>query len=136
MKKLIVFIILLALIVPVFAQERTNQRPGVYYINVPVEKIYPVADGYLVQYRSMSNVIATVGVPVEWFYDSGGRAELIRLEDGGDWPTMSVFYVDGEFSHVRIYIHRAKSHRTWGNVPQGTDVSRYFQNRETLNIQF
>jgi len=136
MKKLTILLILLALITPVFAQENTNRREGVYYVNVPVERIIPVADGYLIQYRSASNLVVTTGVPVEWFYESGGRAELIRLPDGGDWPTMSVFYVNGEFSHVRLYVHRAKSHRTWGNISQGTDVSRYFQNRETFSIQY
>ncbi|MCL2765410.1 MAG: hypothetical protein FWD40_09065 [Treponema sp.] len=130
MKKLIFALILLALVTPVFAMDE------VYYINVPVERIYPSSTGYVVQYRSSSSVIATIGIPNDWFSDSAGSAELIRLPSAADWPTMSVFYINGEFSHVRLYVHRVKGHHTWGNIPQGTDVSRFFTDKESFKLDF
>ena len=134
MKKLIVLLFLLALIIPVFAQSNANELPRLYYINVPVERIIPTSQGYIIQYRSSSAIIGTIGIPIEWFSDAGGRAEKRQLESPRAWPTMSIFYSDGVFSHVRLYTHRSKAHQTWGNIPQGTDVSRFFINAESFDI--
>jgi len=149
MKKTIFVLFLLALIVPVFAQTNSEELPNIYCINVPVEKIYVTSDGYVVQYRSASSILAIIGIPIEWFgnalhphgstgYGSDGanKAAVVRLPSAGDWPTMSIFYVDGVFSHVRLYVHSMKSHPTWGSIRQGTDVSRYFGDREGFDIQF
>ncbi|MCL2802056.1 MAG: hypothetical protein FWD28_09895 [Treponema sp.] len=135
MKKLIIVLILLALITPVFAQSNSENQDRMYYINVPVERIFPTSTGYIIQYRS-STILSTVGIPNEWFSDSAGSAEIIRLPTGADWPTMSVFYRNGEFSHVRLYVHRVKSHWTWGSIPQGTDVSRFFTDRDSFKINY
>jgi len=136
MKKLIIALFLTALITPVFAQSNTETRDSMYYINVPVERIIPTKTGYIIQYRSSGNTLAVIGIPNEWFTDAAGSAEMIKLPIASDWPTMSIFYVNGKFSHIRIYVHPAKSHRTWGNVPQGTDVSRFFTDKESFAIQY
>jgi len=136
MRKIIIALFLLALVSPIFAQNDPDRLPRVYYINVPIERIIPTVDGYIIQYRSASAVIATIGIPIGWFTDAAGRAHRIQLPAGRSWPTMSVFFSDGEFSHVRIYVHRSRAHQTWGNIPQGTDVSRFFGDGETFDIQF
>jgi hypothetical protein len=134
MKKIIVVLILLAVITPVFAQN--NADDTLYYINVPVEKVYPSKDGYIIRYRSASSLIATVGIPNDWFTDAASSAELVRLPTASDWPTMTIFYRGGKFSHVRLYVHPAKSHITWGNIPQGLDVSRFFTDKESFKIEY
>ncbi|MCL2442271.1 MAG: hypothetical protein FWD13_02265 [Treponema sp.] len=138
MKKLIILSILLVLVMPVFAQNNSNSddRDNIYYINVPVERIIPTSTGYVIQYRSSSSMLATVGIPNEWFTDAASSAEIIRLPPGLDWPTMSVFYRNGEFSHVKLYVHRSRAHITWGNIPQGTDVSRFFTDKESFKMNF
>jgi len=133
MKKLIIVLFLIALVIPVFAQNNTDEV--MYYINLPVERIFPSSQGYIVQYRS-SSIVNTIGIPNEWFTEAAGRAEMVYLPTGSDWPTMSVFYRNGEFSHIRLYVHRAKSHWTWGSVPQGTDLSRFFGDGVSFNIKF
>jgi len=137
MKKLVIVLIFLAIISPVFAQNNSGNDSNMYVINVPIEKIYPSSMGYIIQFRKNSSLsIGTVGIPNEWFINAAGKAEFIRLPSGANWPSMSVFYTDGEFSHVRLYVHRLKSHQTWGNVPQGMDVSKNFKNPDTLEIEF
>jgi len=137
MKKLIFVLIILALAVPAFTQVNNDKDTKLYVINVPVEKIYPSGEGYIVMYRSGSATTGTIGIPNNWFTDAGGSAELVKLPVASDWPTMSVFYVDGEFSHVRLYTHPAKSHWTWGNIPMGTDVSRFFpESKESFKLKF
>jgi len=163
MKKVIFALVVLAAVLtaasPVFAQNSSNTSSNMYYVNVRIEKIYPSSQGYIIQYIRSTGEIGTVGIPNDWFMDShigeqqsstvpapaavgyqyvaAGRGEILRLPPGVNWPSMSVFYDNGKFNHVRLYVHRVKSHRTWGNIPQGTDVSRFFsEDRESLNIQY
>ena len=134
MKRLFFALIIGMVLTPVFLLGESNTNTSeVYYVNVPVEKIYPSWSGYVIQYRG-SRGYGTVGLPREWFSGTATKAELIVLPRGRSWPSMSIFYKDGEFSHVRLYVHNSKGHQTWGNIPQGTDVSRYF-NAETLEIE-
>lgn len=144
MKKLIIVLIFMvvlspAVFTPIFAQNYSSgDRGDMFYLNVPVEKVYPSSSGYIVQYRKNGfNEIGTVGLPNEWFTEAGGRAEIIKLPRGRNWPSLSIFYKNGEFSHVRLYVHSAKGHQTWGNIPQGADVSRHFSgDPDTLNIEY
>jgi len=135
MKKLIIVAIFLALITPVFAQSISEENSSdMYYVNIPVERIYPTGKGYIVQYRKTVG-LGTIGIPNEWFTDAASKAELITLPPGTNWPTITVFYREGEFSHVRLYVHRSRAHPTWSNAPQGADVSRYFE-ADTIVIEF
>lgn len=136
MKKLIIVLLLLAVISPVFAQDKkSDKKDDVYYVNVQVEKIVPTNTGYVIMYRGNSNALSIIGIPNEWFTDAASCAEMVRLADGGDWPSMSIFYINGEFSHVRLYIHRVRGHHTWGNVPHGTDVSKYFVDKNDFKVK-
>ena len=156
MKRFILVLVVLMLVSPIFAQNNSDEVNNMYYINVRVERIYPSSQGYVIQYLRSTGGLSTVGIPNEWFvdthnsgdqaagaaavslqYTAAGRAEIMNLPAGRDWPSMSVFYVNGKFSHVRLYVHRNKSHPTWSNIPQGMDVSRFFsEDGESLNIQF
>jgi len=137
MKRLIFVLVVLTAVSPIFAQSNSNENNDTYYINVRVERIYPTGHGYIIQYQKSTSELGTIGIPNEWFMDAGGKAEIMKLPWGKNWPTMSVFYDNGEFSHLRLYVHRAKSHQTWGNLPQGTDLSRYFsEDQNSFNFRY
>jgi hypothetical protein len=137
MKKLIIVLFFLALITPVFAQTYSgNIDSDIYYHNITVERIYPSGEGYIVQYRKGINQFGIIGIPNEWFTEAGGKAELMKLPAGKNWPTMSIFYKAGKFDHVRLYVHQRKDHSTWGNIPQGTDVTKYFKDVDSFRIEF
>jgi len=141
MKKLIIVLIFLSVISPLFAQNNPDNskqdgQSNVYYINVPIEKIYLAGTGYVIQYRKSTSTIGTVGIPYTWFTEAGSTAELVKLPKGPNWPNMSVFYRDGKFSHIRLYTHWQKSHQTWGVTPMGADVSRHFMERDSFKFDF
>jgi hypothetical protein len=136
MKKLIIVLILLAHVLPVFAQNNSGSDSQMYYINIPVEKVFLSHEGYVVQYRKGISQIATIGIPYEWFKNAASKAEVLLLPSGRDWPSMSVFYKEGEFSNVKLYVHRWKDHPTWSIVPQHMDVSRHFKDPESFSLEF
>ena len=139
MKKLIITLLFLSIISPVFAQNKSDnlrEQPDLYYKNVPVERIYFAGTGYVVQYRNSSNQIGTLGIPYTWFTDAASKAEIVKLPRGPNWPNMTIFYKDGNFSHIRLYVHRERGHQTWGITPQGYDVSRYFQDQNSFKFDY
>ena len=144
MKK-IMFAVLLVTIcsigVPLLAQSSSERiESDFYYVNISLEKIWPYRRGYIVQYRRGLFGHGRTYLPAEWFSSSatgGGvpKGEILTLPSGVSWPSMSVFYREGEFSHVRLYVHRMHTHHTWGRVPQNVNLDSQFDNIETLVLQ-
>jgi len=141
MKKLVVFAVLTVLMVagsPVFAQ--TDQQKAndseFYYKNVLLERIYPYRSGYAVQYRRGLNRMEMAYLPIEWFSSSAGKGEIITLPSGRAWPSLTVYYKNGEFSHVRLYVHNMDSHETWGTIPQNVNLDAQFSNVEDIRLKF
>ena len=144
MKKFIFAVLLAALItsgLPLFAQsssERTESE--YYYVNLSLEKIWPYRRGYIVQYRRGLFGSGRTYLPAEWFSSSacgGGvnKGEILNLPSGRSWPSMTVYYRNGEFSHVRLYVHRLVTHQTWGRVPQNVNLDTQFDSIDTVIIQ-
>jgi len=129
MKKLIFISILLIVSSVLFAQNVADEnKAAIYPVTVSVEKIYQAIEGYLVQYRMSYNRVGTVAIPIEWFSNAASKAVEVKLSSGTNWPTLTIFYKEGgEFSHLRLYVHKNRSHSTWGNIPPGTDLSRFFE---------
>jgi hypothetical protein len=141
MKKLclaLIFLVVFGALTPLFAQKISpGHESEYYYVNVLVEKIYPSRAGYMVVYRKGGiNQTGRVYLPNEWFIEAGGKAELINLPSGQNWPSMTVYYKAGEFSHVRLFVHRWTGHATWGNLPQTANIDDRFEGVESLTLEF
>jgi len=143
MKKLFIvaiFAVLMMSGLPIFAQDKKEKQKEndseYYYKNISLERIYLHQRGYVVQYRKGVNGFERAYIPIEWFESSAGKGEIINLPPGNVWPSMSVYYKDGAFSHVRLYVHRSPSHRTWGTIPQGTNLDSRFEGVEDLQLKF
>ncbi len=83
-----------------------------YPVRVDVVKVYTHGDGVLVIHRKGSTDIGQCFIPARWFV-SGGKAELVRGTDPS-FPYMSVFYKDGAFSHLRLYVRADSRDSMWG----------------------
>jgi hypothetical protein len=139
MKKLVVVAVCAVLLIaglPVFAQNSQKENESEYYYkNISLERIYPYRNGYVVQYRKGVQM-AQAYLPMEWFSSSAGRGEIITLPKGTAWPSLTVYYKNGEFSHVRLYVHHSASHQTWGTVPQTVNIDSRFENVEDLRLSY
>ena len=140
MKKLIIAAIGAVLLVaglPVFAQDKQKGNDSEYYYkSISIEMIFPYRNGYVIQYRRGVNGIERAYLPMAWFTGSAGKGEIVTLPVGNAWPSFSVYYKDGEFSHVRLYVHRLSDHPTWGTIPQNVNIDARFEGIEELNLKF
>ena len=138
MKKIIVLVVLAALFQGtfLFAQNELKNESEYYYINVPIEKIYAYKEGYIVLYRKGVNQMARTYLPYNWFTDIGGVGEAIMIGSGTEWPSMSVYYKNGEFSHVRLRLRRARAHESWGVVPLTVNLDEHFRDVEDVKLEF
>jgi hypothetical protein len=141
MKKIIVAVVFAAIMAagsPLFAQQnsREGRESDYYYVNKTLEKIYPYRAGYVVQYRVSFNRIVTAYLPLEWFNRAASRGEIVKLPRGMGWPSMTVYFKDGEFSHLRLYVHPVYSHQSWGNIPQTVNLDDRFEGVETIELDF
>ena len=122
----------------VFAQQSKPRykESEYYYFNVGIEKIYSYRKGYIVVYRKGANQLARTFLPEEWFTDIGGKGEMIGMGSGKEWPSMTVYYKNGEFSHVRLKVRRSRAHETWGVVPLNINIDEHFQDIEEVQLVF
>jgi hypothetical protein len=140
MKKLVftaIFVVFLGVGLPVFAQTQRDERDSeYYYINITLEKIFPYRKGYVVQYRKGLFQYGRAYLPAEWFVDADSKGEIVTLAPGKGWPSLTVYYKDGVFSHVRLYVHRWASHPSWGSIPQSINLDDKFDYLDSVKIEF
>jgi len=138
MRKFVIAVILFVIFaaVPAFAETRERNESEFYYINISLEMIWPYRAGYIVQYRRGVNRIGRLYLPLEWFSASASKGEIITLPRGASWPSLSIYYRNGEFSHVRLCVHPWAGHQTWGVIPQGVNIDDRFDDIETLRVNF
>ena len=131
-----VFVALFTLGTPVFAQRAPEDSVSdYYYLKVHIEMIWPHRGGYVVQYRRGGfRGTGRAYLPLSWFSTAAAKGEIISLPRGNAWPTMAVYYREGEFSHVRLYVHSSPAHQTWGTLPQNADINHFFEGVETINL--
>jgi hypothetical protein len=140
MKKLFFVLIAAAVfqIIPLSAQTvPTDKQSEFFYYNVPIERVYPYRRGYVIKYRKGSIGMATTYLPREWFDDAASKGELIYLDYGPKWPYLTVFYKQGQFSHIRLYVRRDRGHESWGNIPLNVNLDEHFDNvEENYRLEF
>jgi len=107
-----------------------------YYVNVPIEKVYTYRKGYVVQFRRGINALGTAYIPFEWFGRDMRKAEVLYLRPGAMWPCMSVFFKDGAFHGVRLYVSKNKTHITWGNLPMYVNLDSNFEGVEAIDLGY
>jgi hypothetical protein len=141
MKKALFFATLLLVaagLAPVVAQQNASPsgKEGSYALTVTLERVYPYRKGYVVKYYRGPGKTSDAYLPNEWFEGTGKKGDLILMGSGADWPHMTVFYKDGEFSHVRLYVRKERGHESWGSVPFNVNLDDRFEGVEDLRLQF
>jgi hypothetical protein len=128
MKRATIVIVLTAFIACALAAETS----AFYPVRIDVVKVFSHSDGFRVVYRKGSADVAAVYLPARWFV-SGGKAELVRGNDTS-FPYMSIFYKDGKFDHLRLYVLADQHDPTWGILEPSEGAGKFAS--EDLKIEF
>ena len=139
MKKIILLAVLAALCLgmgPFLFAQQFSHESDYYYYSYPIERIYGYRLGYMIMYRGNSNQMSRTFVPHEWFtgIGEGTKGEIVYLGPGREWPTMTVYYNSGDFSHVRLRLRKDRSHETWAVVPLTMNLDEFFKDLDEVNL--
>ena len=135
MSRLLIVLALVTMSIPAaVSQEQNDEDVSLQAVTVLVRRVFPHSLGYVVVYDRSDLFAGEVHLPNRWFTDAGGKAEIIRTHHRSA-PYMTVFYMDGEFSHVRLFVQDNPAHVSWGALPSNVDLSAAFA-AETLEIDY
>ncbi|MCF7929200.1 MAG: hypothetical protein K9L29_08980 [Spirochaetales bacterium] len=132
MRKLLIFILILGSIVAL--TQATAEESDYYVKTVQVTTVFPHSEGYRVIYLKDNMDFADLHIPLDWTKTEPPKAEFVFDTDPA-FPYISIFYKNGEFSHVRLYMRKSINHSSYGTPNPAIDRSEQFD-IETLEIEY
>ncbi|MDR1933204.1 MAG: hypothetical protein LBQ57_10340 [Spirochaetales bacterium] len=95
-----------------------------------IDRVYPHQAGYKVLYITSKMSYATTYLPHKWFSQSaskGGVQAKGELSWGNDpsYPYMVVFWKEGKFSHVRLYLKKDMYDVSYGVINPDQDPAKF-----------
>jgi len=110
-----------------------------------IEKVTSHEKGYRVVYYTAHGDPKVIYVPIEWFYKNSNyltddgfvKAEIVR-GNGPSYPYMQIFWKDGKFHHIRLFVRDSYSDRSWGVVHDNevASIGAKFDPAKPLDLQF
>jgi len=131
MKRAIPVLLLLLALGAAFGQE---QDAKVYVKTVPILKILSSSEGYKVLYVKSNMQVGEIYLPLSWFGKAGGQAEIVFGKDPS-YPYFSVFYKDGKFDFIRLYVIDDVKDLSWGILKRTEEELNRFK-VDTLQIEY
>ncbi len=138
MKKIMLFFaVLLALSGIVSAETETSD---LYAKSVPISKVYIHQLGFRVVYMKSNSQMAVFYVPQTWFETaavtgSAPKAEVVYGNEDA-YPYFSIFWKDGKFDHIRLYLKSNLNDPSWGEISSDWgDLTDKFK-VDTLSLKF
>lgn len=139
----LVLLFILSLVSPLFAEVEESE----YFVKtLLIMKVYPHQLGYRVLYKKSSLDFGEVFIPHRWRQEpagddtagqedaalsAGGKLEL-RYGEGAEFPYLSVYWKNGAFSHVKLYLHKQDLHSSYGKLDPTIDYTDEFNVDEII----
>ena len=134
MKKLIIIFLVSLLCFSLYAQQEAEEQ-DLFYINVPIVRVYDHIDAYVVHYLKGNMSVGQVFVPKVWFNTQETNKSRLRPLAKGVEPYMTVIYEAGTFQKVYINMPINRRHSSWKILSRNIDVASKM-NTETLEIEY
>lgn len=125
-------LIILGLLVVLSLGAANAETSAFYPMRVVVVKVFSHALGFEVIYRKGITDTAAAFVPNRWFVP-GGKAELVQAIDPA-YPYMVVFYKEGKFDHLRLYVSANLKDPSWGTLAPSAGIGKF--DGEDLKLEF
>ena len=111
-----------------------------FFKSVSIVRVYPHRLGYRILYARTNMDLGEMYVPMTWFqYDQEaggvGKGELVIGNDDS-YPYFSIFWKNGQFNHIRLYLQENRGHESWGNIPVGSNWDARFDIDTLEDLKF
>jgi hypothetical protein len=146
---LVAAVLLLMMGVPLFAQQAgtapaantatagtattdaaSNYPKDVYYKVVSLLKVWTGQLGYMVQFFNSKYQVVNVYIPMAWFNNGPtSKADIIYGREAA-YPYMSIYWADGKFDHVKLYVTDDATSLKWGVLSSNVDMAEKFNVQE------
>ena len=131
MKKIVVISLILLMVVAMFA---FAEESTMFVKTMPIIRIYSHRMGFKVLYLKNNFTLGEFYVPLRWFDEAAAKGLLVKgLE--AEYPYFSIFWKDGEFHSVKLYVKENLQHATWGTLGREEDVTGKFD-VDSLVLEF
>ena len=107
------------------AAQTIQNESDLYPKTVPIAKIYPLPDGYRIDYIRQDYTLGILWAPTEWFRSAASIGEIV-YGNGPSYPYVTFFYKGGEVDHFRLYLVENPNHESWGSLDPTKDYSSNF----------
>jgi hypothetical protein len=136
MKKwiLVLFMMIFFLQISALFAQQDEEIKSVYVKNFLILKIYTHYLGYKVVYWTSDMETAAVYIPMSWF-DSLNRKAMVVYGKDAAYPYLSVIWVNGKISLVKIYAFEDTNHYSWGVLKDSPDLESKF-NVQDLDLKY
>ncbi len=131
LKKTISIGLVLLFLVGVFA---VADESDMFVKTMPITKIYTYRLGYKVVYLKTDLNFGEFYVPISWFDQAGGKAVIVKGVEPA-YPYFSVFWKNGEFHSVKLYVRSDMGDESWGTLKEAPGVADKFA-VDTLELDF
>jgi len=115
------------------------EQSNYYFKSVPISRVYMHDLGYRIVYQKSDLNFGVFYVPGSWFdlprdRTEAPKAELITANNRA-YPYFSIFWENGEFSHIRLYLQKNVNHLTYGDLKNPDNFDDKFE-VEGLALEF
>ncbi|MBN2617868.1 MAG: hypothetical protein JXR64_06090 [Spirochaetales bacterium] len=125
-KKILSILILLVTIVMLSSATKSPY----YNKTVVVTKVYPHKLGYLVYYMANDLSLKSAYLPQTLFdqQEPGVERSKVFTGYGKEYPYLTIFWKEGSFSHVKLYLVEGYSDFSWGSLANPDAHDENFKN--------
>lgn len=116
----LVCLLFLCIVFGLFAAES-----DMYVHTARIVKVYNHNLGFRVVYAKESLDLGVLYVPLDWFRGTEAKAQ-VAYGNSPSIPYMSVFWENGEFHHVQLYLHESKNHSSWDELESTPEIIERF----------
>ena len=115
-------------------QQRADNESKLYVSTVYINRVYTHRLGYKIVYERNDLTLGEAYIPNQWFRSAAGKAELINTASKSA-PYMEIYYENGSFKFVRLYVSSNRNDPSWGSLRRGEVPAESF-NEDVLNISY
>ncbi len=119
--RIALLLVLLALVAGLAAAQQAEDlidNPSSMFVRtIFLDTVYTHKLGFKVTYTANDYSRQELYLPQGWFTRAGSQGQLVNTYSEAA-PYMDVFYDNGEFSHVRLYVPVDRNHLAWETLQE------------------